>query len=475
MSPAPKYVSKDYVIQGSLARLTTPEEIWDALDKRVRTSVRKGEKMGVNIRPFDPAQDLPRVIPFTPNDDDIPAVFEPRHEGWVAEDAVTGDVLGWILLAGIGRKRFMLCHASSPAGKERQTPNLLLWHALKVSCGKGYGYFDIGGSYRPSLQKYFSGFRQEAYPLVMRPTELPMDLRITPFDTAAYGVAPGDPERGRVRLTEQFGTPAWTFFPRARFAIAACLREWKDQGRLSDASEVWIVPTTDTAYVSSCVTQAIESVCAWSMEASEKTGAVFLIHEFGLPNPRAAELRAFCDARGIPLIEDLAYGWGSDGTGTWGDVKIVSLTKLLPVQYGGALIGMEIPFERMWQVHGSSDKAKEEEILGLVDAFGLDLGTIRAERQRVWGWYADALKSVLDPFVALPSGVLPGAFLVKVKDEDEMRRVSAFVKRFGVEVGNWYHHAALFLPCHQRMTKRHVEYVSGAILANYRENCGIPH
>ena len=52
--PTPlKYISKDFVITGSLIELTDPETIWNALDKRVRTSVRKGETMGVVIRPFD--------------------------------------------------------------------------------------------------------------------------------------------------------------------------------------------------------------------------------------------------------------------------------------------------------------------------------------------------------------------------------------------------------------------------------------
>jgi len=102
------------------------------------------------------------------------------------------------------------------------------------------------------------------------------------------------------------------------------------------------------------------------------------------------------------------------------------------------------------------------------------LPEIRATRQEIWKMYADRLAQVIDPWMAIEPGVMPGAFIAKLENEDEMRRVSAFVKRFGIEVGNWYHHASIFLPCHQRMTRRHVDYVSGAILANYREGCGIP-
>jgi hypothetical protein len=471
--PSFGYVSKDYVLQGSLIVLSDEKAVWEALPTRVRTSVRKGERSGVRIRDFVAERDLETVKPFTPNDDDIPPVFEPRHRGFVAEAEDTGEVLGWVLTAGVGRKNFLLCHASTQAGKKRETPNLLLWQALKSSFGT-YEYFDVGVSYRPSLQFYFSGYRQEPYPMVMRPTDLPIDLRITPFDTAAYGIEPGAPEIGRDLFTQIVGTDAWTFFPRAMFAIAGALIEYRDQGRLTADDEVLISTTTGSPYISSCVTRAIESVCKWSQTPSDKTRAVFLIHEFGFPNPHAAEMRAFCNERGIPLIEDLAYGWGSEGTGNWGDVKIISFTKLLPLQYGGVLVGMKIPPERHWKVLRSSDPAKGDEVFGLLPKVWQPLPEIRATRQEIWKMYADRLAQVIDPWMAIEPGVMPGAFIAKLENEDEMRRVSAFVKRFGIEVGNWYHHASIFLPCHQRMTRRHVDYVSGAILANYREGCGIP-
>jgi len=467
------YTSKDYVLQGNLIVLSDEKTVWEELTTRVRTSVRKGERSGVRIRDFDPTQDLATVIPFTPNDDDIPPIFESRHRGFIAEAEETGEVLGWVLTAGIGKKNFLLCHASTPAGKKRETPNLLLWRAIKESLGT-YGFFDIGVSYRPSLQFYFSGYAQESYPMVMRPTDLPIDLRITPFDTEAYGVEPGPALDGQKLLDKTFGTDQWTFFPRAMFAIAGCLMEYRDQGRLTVDDEVLISTTTQTPYISSCVTQAIESVCRWSQVPSEKTRAVFLIHEFGIPNPHAAEMRAFCDERGIPLIEDLAYGWGSEGAGSFGDVKIVSFTKLFPVQFGGALIGMKIPLERHWKVLRSSDPAKGVEVLGLLPRFWQPLAEIRAQRQKIWNMYAERLASARDAWCELESGVMPGAFILKMENEEEMKRISTFVKRFGIEVGNWYHHSAIFLPCHQRMTTRHVDYVCGAILANFRENCGIP-
>lgn len=468
------YVSKDFVIEGSEVDLRLSlDEIWKALDKRVRTSIRKGQRFDTRIRPFA-AKDLPTVIPITPNDDDIPPVWSDRLTAFVAETG-NGEFLGWVLFTAIPhtQRAFMLCHASTKEGKARQTPNLLLWHAMSAAKDKGFAYYDVGGSFRSTLQSYFSGFRQSSYPLIMRPPDLPMDLRITPYDTTAYGDAQGAATEGRALISSIIGTDEWTFTPRGAWAIEVCLRELKERGQLTAEDEVCVTTTTDTPYISSCVTQAIERVCRWSQVLSDQTKAVFLIHEFGFVHPRAPYWRNECTKRGIPLIEDMAYGLGSKGVGEWGDYKIVSFTKIFPVQFGGALVGIKIPHERLWKLHGCSDFGKEEDILtSLASAQPLEL--IRAKRQEIWNLYNKHLSSLAPAFFSLEPDTLPGAYILRLGDEMLMKEVTAFVKTFGIEVGNWYHHAAIFLPCHQRMTERHVRYICGAIRACYREWCGVP-
>jgi dTDP-4-amino-4,6-dideoxygalactose transaminase len=75
---------------------------------------------------------------------------------------------------------------------------------------------------------------------------------------------------------------------------------------------------------------------AWDTPARVMIAA----HYFGLPQPMA-NVRAFCDARGIALIEDCAHAlFGRSGerdVGRWGDYAIASLTKFLPVVDGGCL------------------------------------------------------------------------------------------------------------------------------------------
>lgn len=70
------------------------------------------------------------------------------------------------------------------------------------------------------------------------------------------------------------------------------------------------------------------------------TKALLVPHYFGLPQPMDT-VRAWCDARGIALIEDCAHAMfgraGARPIGSWGDVAIASLTKFFPTPEGGIL------------------------------------------------------------------------------------------------------------------------------------------
>jgi perosamine synthetase len=74
--------------------------------------------------------------------------------------------------------------------------------------------------------------------------------------------------------------------------------------------------------------------------------ALYIIHYFGLPQP-LADLRAFCDAHGLRLIEDCALALFSRTDGTWlgsvGDLAIFSIYKTLPVPHGGYLVAPPVP------------------------------------------------------------------------------------------------------------------------------------
>lgn len=103
-----------------------------------------------------------------------------------------------------------------------------------------------------------------------------------------------------------------------------------------------------------------------SAQAPARTKALLVPHYFGLPQPMEA-VRAWCDARGIALIEDCAHAMfgraGSRPIGAWGDVAIASLTKFFPTPEGGILalnradltMPALMPASRMEQVKAGSD------------------------------------------------------------------------------------------------------------------------
>ena len=81
---------------------------------------------------------------------------------------------------------------------------------------------------------------------------------------------------------------------------------------------------------------------SWLDQHAPATARVLLAaHFFGVPQHMDA-LRAWCDDRGISLIEDCAHALfgqaGARQVGSWGDVAIGSLTKFLPVNEGGCLV-----------------------------------------------------------------------------------------------------------------------------------------
>jgi hypothetical protein len=468
-----RYISKDFVISGSLIDLSDAEAAWAAFDKRVRTSVRKGERMGVKIRPFE-MKDLPIVTAFTPNDDDIPAAFEDRHHAYIAEVEETGEILGWILLAGVGRKLFMLCHASRPEGKARQTPNLLLWHAVKTWAGGPYSYFDVGASYRKTLQDYFTGFQQLEYPMIMRPPDEPtIHITRTPFTSDVYAIDPGDAAEGERKLIEMVGSAPMTFFPNGLYMIRSIIRECMDEERCANGEKLLVVSTFGA--IPNRITQAAEGICSLTTDARDRIGAILVVHDFGIPVSLTDEMRSMASERGTPIIEDLSEGWGSEGTGIEGAIRLYDYSRLFPVQFGAVAVGIEIPFDRMWNIHGCFDLQKKEIALSYLAVHGRSLEEIKSERQRVWKRYASNLVSVCDSAIEWKDEVMPYVFVASVGSDEEAETIVTWLKRFNVESDVWRGHHAVLLPCHQAMSDRRVDYVSGAFLAMFRERCGLPH
>lgn len=466
------YISKDYVIEGNSMCLTSVESAWKDIDGRMRTEIRKAEKSGAKIRTAKTdSNDINAFRAFCLNPEDMPTTFTPRHHFYLAE--LQQEIVAGILLVSIGKKLFMLCHASKPIAKHHGIPSLLIWHTVKEFAGREWTHIDIGASYRPSLQKYFSGWKTEQYPMIMKSPELHPNIHITPFDTESFGHVATSLDQTKVTalLQKKFSRP-YTFFPRATYGIYSLVRWLQIKGKLTQNDNIWVTTTTDSPYVSSCVSSAIEQTCAMSRSLNERTRAIFVIHEFGFPHPKLSVLRSIANERGIPLIEDCAYAWESEGTGTTGDYIIYSLTKKFPVQFGGYVVGLALTHAELWKDFGCSDVGKQEYAESKLLTW-LEEGNNRQKRQENYHQYEQYFGAHRTIFSLTPE-VDPGAFVLRMENEEWMQMVSGFVRRFGTECGNFWKNSAIILPVHQRMTPEHVKYVAGSVLAMEREGCGVP-
>jgi hypothetical protein len=457
-----KYTSKDFVIFGSHLELN-PETAWLKIHKDVRTAIRKGRTFGIKIvKVAGDEDDIKKFYPFTPNREDLPkklSSIEHMYFAYLGE-----ELLGGIIVTEMDDYLYLHFHASTEHGKKMQTPSLLMWHIVEEFKNTKFKYLDVGASYRPSLMKYFSGWATRKYPIIMHAPEYKPQITINPFEGRDLLNIDANEDAGRAQeyLKNFFGTEEYTFFPRGMYAIYALFRWMLLEGKISSDDEVCIRTTTESPYISSCVTSAIEQSCKWNREITEKTKAIFAIHEFGFPHPKIKELREVATQKNIPLVEDCAYAWGSGDAGKYGDFVIYSLTKIFPVKFGGFLVGKKFDFKYMWQNFACADLGKEEICLKVLAKYLPEREAIAAQRAENFRYYEKIFGNDRSYF-QLENGIAPGAYMLKMKNEEEMKRVSEFVRQFGVECGNYWQNGAIFLPVHQNLRKPHLDYIGGAV------------
>lgn len=474
MTAYSRYISKDFPIEGSFLRLDDKDAAWNAIDGRMRTAVRKAQQSGAIISKVKGTKvELEAFANICLNADDMPKEMTDRYHLYFAH--LNEEFVAGILMVEVGDKLFMLCHASTPEAKKANLPSLLLWHMVEEFTGKKFRHIDVGASYRPSLQSFFEGWRTQGYPMIMKAPELKPLLMITPFDNQAMEapILPDARNLATKHLEKKFQEKPFTFFPRAMYAIFTLIKYLKNEGKIPDGGNVTVLTTTETHYVSSCVSSAIEQTCPMTRELNDKTAAIFIIHEFGFPHPTLTELRKEADMRGIPLIEDCAYGWNTAGIGHVGDYAIYSLTKAFPVQFGGYLVGKHFTMEELWHGYGCADEGKKDFTKKRLAHWLQFEDEFTEKRRENYRWYTQIFGEARTYF-PLTDGVEPGAFGVKMETEEKMIEAADFVRGFGIEVANFWKNGAMMLPVHQRLSQAHLEYIAGAVLATEREWCGVP-
>ncbi|HET8538657.1 MAG TPA: DegT/DnrJ/EryC1/StrS family aminotransferase [Anaeromyxobacter sp.] len=267
--------------------------------------------------------------------------------------------------------------------------------------------------------------------------------------------------------------------------------------------------------------------CRWDLDEVERridgdTIAVFHVHYFGFPGEVAA-MRALATARGVVLVEDCALTLGAmhrgRALGTFGDVALFSMRKVLLYPEGGALVAGErfrhfrptrvrrvsscwsaprFALQRAKHAYvrltGGADplrlvragpegymdgRARQElEVKRLSTFTGLrlpftDVERAAARRREAYRYVLERLEvsSVVRPmFPELPDGVVPYSFPLLVRDErDDLRR--ALVREGILAAAGWPEspfdpalartralaRSVVELPVHQATTRRQLD------------------
>lgn len=485
------YHGKDLIHQGHSISLN-PKIAWKYISKEIRREIRLAQKTpGISIvrKPGTPKNlQLMKSVGFSSVDPSLPQSLAPAEFLYLAyyeappslrsRSLAKGDktklVGGMILTPTSPTQLFLHFHTSSDLGKTLHVPSLLIWHAISDLKQSRFKYLDIGVSFRQNLNHYFKQWNQFRYPIIFEPPFILPDIRLTSF-SARNLLAYQQKEVPKVDFAKYFGKE-YCLLPRAITAIKVLIQHLG----LKETDEVAIIKTRQNTFISRCVTDTISSVCRWSQKLSPKTKLVMVIHEFGYPYEGLSSMIRTCRKRKIPVVENCAWGIGSktqDGQeiGRVGDYAIYSLPKIFPMQFGAVLTGLTISDPDLWSKFKVLDYYKTKLIIQGLAKYLPQISQINHRKQSNWNYLARKFKrDGFDPLINLATNYYPSAFLLKLQDSQQMRKLYQRYAKFGVEVGRYYQENTLYLPIHSKLSSVELDYIY-AIFRGYLNLCSNYH
>lgn len=247
--------------------------------------------------------------------------------------------------------------------------------------------------------------------------------------------------------------------PSGRYGISAIMKFL----RLKPKDEIYITTSSESTYVTSCVTSTIFNNCKPSRVLTKKTKAIFIIHEFGVPNPRTEQLVDYAEEKEIVVIEDCAHTFDSKAkgkrVGTVGDYAIYSLTKIFPLPEGGVVTGPDVEKIKPQDYDLPKMKLLEEKFSGympLLDEFSRR--RIEYFRYLQKEFRNLSLKSVFE----IDEGTTPYFFPLDTLDYDPEPLKKDLV-RMGIECGVWWGMNAILLPNHPLLMISDLDYMVSCV------------
>lgn len=278
--------------------------------------------------------------------------------------------------------------------------------------------------------------------------------RISPFKTDDVG---GNACQGDARpsdlLAKKLAGRNWGITSCGRVAIKNALESLK----LQSTDCITILTTSGNKYISGCVTREIEKKCKWSRKIENNSAAIFVNHEFGYPYRELASLKKY----GLPIIEDACHSFLSDtpekNIGSIGDFVIYSLPKIFPIQLGGIL-----SWSSNQKVHGEFIKTNTDEYSYISNVISSNIILDKNIKNARINNYNKLCKKFSEinchPYFDLLENDVPGVFLFKTPESVDLDEMKKHGWRHGIECSVFYGENAFFIPVHQRLTDKDLEY-----------------
>lgn len=236
---------------------------------------------------------------------------------------------------------------------------------------------------------------------------------------------------------------------KARYAIPNIL---KSLGLGSD-DIVTILTTSGNYYISSCVTNAIETVCKWNREIVPNTRAIFVNHEFGYPFENIEELKT----HNLPIIEDCVHSFIHDKQiGNVGDFVIYSLSKNYPMQIG-AVVKQN---NTILKYHSNITDIEKRFVLNNFSKYIPQLIKIEGQKKKNLLYLQHSLETDgITPFFRMPQSVVPNVFLFRINKNINLQELKNFMWDNGIESSVFYGKDAFFIPCNYTLSKHELDYM----------------
>lgn len=225
---------------------------------------------------------------------------------------------------------------------------------------------------------------------------------------------------------------------------------------------VTIITTTNNFYISGCVTKEIEKICSWSREIEEKTKVLFINHEFGF----CCQNLDYYKSLGYPIIEDFAHSFYSNSesfnAGLYGDFLIYSLSKYFPIQAGGVLVYSKKYEKDCEQEFVYDDISKYCE--RVVSAYINQVEKIAEKRFKNYEYYEELFNQInLKSYFQVNINDCPGVYCFSLPNSVNLQEMKLYINSQGIESSVFYGVSAYFLPCHQALSNKDLEYIYSAV------------